>query len=64
MRCLGLFVYLLGYTLFGDKSKTRISVDYLALLDDIYFVHMYAWGAGGLCFMYKQLRLASRVHVT
>ena len=53
-------LYLLGCTLFTDKSGTRVSVQYLEPLLDLGQVHTYAWGAAGLAFMYRQLGLATR----
>lgn len=57
-------LYFLGYTLFGDKRGTRVTVDYLALLTEVNAISTYAWGTGGLTFLYRQLGLASRAHVT
>lgn len=47
----------------GDKSGIRININLLALLEDIHAVRTYAWGAGGLVFLYRQLGLASRAHI-
>lgn len=41
-------LYLLGCTLFDDRSGIRMSVDYLVLLHDIHSVNTYTWGAGAL----------------
>lgn len=52
-------LYLLGCTIFSDKSGSRVSVTYLNLLIDLEAVHLYAWGAAALAFLYRQLGLAS-----
>ncbi|XP_028119491.1 protein MAIN-LIKE 1-like [Camellia sinensis] len=56
-------LYLLGCTLFADKSGTRVPVAYLHMLTDIDAVSSYAWGAAALAFQYRQLGLASRAGV-
>ncbi|XP_028125315.1 protein MAIN-LIKE 2-like [Camellia sinensis] len=56
-------LYLLGCTLFADKSGIRVPVAYLHMLTNIDAVSSYAWGAAALAFLYKQLRLASRAGV-
>ncbi|KAI8559850.1 hypothetical protein RHMOL_Rhmol04G0207300 [Rhododendron molle] len=56
-------LYLLGTTLFVDKTGIRVNVSYLALLSDLGQVRMYAWGVGALGFLYRQLGQASRSHV-
>lgn len=40
-----------------------MTIDYLALLTNIYAIRTYTWGSGGLAFLYWQLGLASRVYV-
>ncbi|XP_028090313.1 protein MAIN-LIKE 1-like [Camellia sinensis] len=56
-------LYLLGCTLFADKSGIRVPVAYLHMLTNIDAVSSYAWGAAALAFLYKQLGLASRAGV-
>ncbi|KAG5535793.1 hypothetical protein RHGRI_023533 [Rhododendron griersonianum] len=56
-------LYLLGTTLFVDKTGIRVNVSYLALLSDLGQVRRYAWGVGALGFLYRQLGQASRSHV-
>ncbi|KAG5521642.1 hypothetical protein RHGRI_034014 [Rhododendron griersonianum] len=56
-------LYLLGTTLFVDKTEIRVNVSYLALLSDLGQVMRYAWGVGALGFLYRQLGQASRSHV-
>ncbi|KAG5524037.1 hypothetical protein RHGRI_030895 [Rhododendron griersonianum] len=56
-------LYLLGTTLFVDKTGIRVNVSYLALLSDLTLVSTYAWGVGVLGFLYRQLGQASRCHV-
>ncbi|KAH6756892.1 hypothetical protein C2S53_006694 [Perilla frutescens var. hirtella] len=54
-------VYILGCTLFTDKTGDRISCNYLRLFEDIEEFGSYAWGAAGLAFLYRQLGVASHV---
>ncbi|CAL5425473.1 unnamed protein product [Camellia sinensis] len=56
-------LYLLGCTLFADKSGTRVPVAYLHMLTDIDAVRLYAWGAAALAFLYRQLGIANRAGV-
>ncbi|XP_028101835.1 protein MAIN-LIKE 1-like [Camellia sinensis] len=56
-------LYLLGCTLFTDKSGTQVLVAYLHMLTDIDAISSYAWGAAALVFLYRQLGLASRAGV-
>jgi len=53
-------LYLLGCTLFSDKSGTRVSVEYLQLFEDLGQVSSYGWGAVALAYLYRQLGYASR----
>jgi hypothetical protein len=53
-------LFLLGCTLFADKTATRVPVVYLRLLIDLDTVSTVAWGAGALAFLYRQLGLATR----
>ena len=56
-------LYLLGCTLFTDKSGTRVSVGYLRDVSDLDAVRGIAWGTSALAYLYRQLGLASRVGV-
>ncbi|XP_058184022.1 protein MAIN-LIKE 1-like [Rhododendron vialii] len=53
-------LYLLGSTLFADKTGTTVSVQFLTLLEDLGWVRDYAWGVRGLGHLYRQLGQASR----
>ena len=46
-------LYLVGCTLFNDKSETRVSIEYLKLFKDLGQVSSYAWGAAALAYLYK-----------
>ena len=59
----GYLLYLLGCTLFTDKSSTRVPIAYLSLLMDLGQVHHYAWGAAALACLYRQLGTATRADV-
>ncbi|RWR76121.1 serine/threonine-protein phosphatase 7 long form isoform X1 [Cinnamomum micranthum f. kanehirae] len=56
-------LYLLGCTLFLDKSGIRVPIIYLTLLTDLERVNTYAWGAAALAYLYRQLGLATRHEV-
>ena len=49
----GYLLYLLGCTLFTNKSSTRVSIYYLSLLMDLGRVHHYAWGPAALAYLYR-----------
>ena len=53
-------LFLLGCTIFVDKSGTLVSVAYLILLDDLSMIGNYAWGAVCLLYLYRQLGIATR----
>ncbi|XP_028097181.1 protein MAIN-LIKE 2-like [Camellia sinensis] len=53
-------LFLLGCTLFSDKSGMRVPVVYLQLLMDVTDIHTYAWGAAALAYLYRQLGFAMR----
>ena len=55
-------LYLVGTTIFADKSSTYVSVVYLELFRDLDTVGRYAWGAAALAFMYEHLGDASMHH--
>ena len=56
-------LYLLGCTLFTDKSGTRVPIIFLTHLVDLANVHSYAWGIAALTYLYRQLGLATRHEV-
>ncbi|KAG5528588.1 hypothetical protein RHGRI_029318 [Rhododendron griersonianum] len=60
-RCAQAYLlYVLGSTLFCDKSGSKVQVNLLALLEDLDQVGMYGWGSSCLAFLYRQLGCASR----
>lgn len=59
----GYLLYILGCTLFTDKTCTRAPICFLALLWDLNKVHIYVWGAGALVYLYRQLEIASWIEV-
>ncbi|KAH6772489.1 hypothetical protein C2S51_010893 [Perilla frutescens var. frutescens] len=54
-------VYILGCTLFTDKTGDRITCNYLRLFEDPEEFEGYAWGVAALAFLYRQLGVGSRV---
>lgn len=52
-------LYVLGSTLFVDKTGVRVRVSYLGVLEDLQNVSSYAFGAAGLAYLYRQLGHAS-----
>lgn len=56
-------LFLLGCTLFVDKSSTRVSIAYLEYLKNLYEVQEYAWGTAALAHIYSHLGSATRVEV-
>ncbi|CAL5330229.1 unnamed protein product [Camellia sinensis] len=56
-------LFLLGCTLFSDKTGTRVSVVYLSLLSDLTTVSSYTWDAAALAYLYRQKGYASRSDV-
>ncbi|XP_028104756.1 protein MAINTENANCE OF MERISTEMS-like [Camellia sinensis] len=56
-------LFLLGCTLFSDKTCTRVLVVYLSLLSDLMTISSYAWGAAALAYLYRQMGYASRFSV-
>ncbi|KAL7205075.1 hypothetical protein ACSBR2_018069 [Camellia fascicularis] len=56
-------LYLLGCTLFGNKTGTRVPVVYLSFLMDLRLVASYAWGVAALAFLYQQLGTTTRYAV-
>ncbi|KAH7841568.1 hypothetical protein Vadar_031641 [Vaccinium darrowii] len=53
-------LYVLGSTIFVDKTGGKVSVCYLGLLADLDKVGSYAFGAAALAYLYRQLGHASR----
>ncbi|XP_028072408.1 protein MAIN-LIKE 2-like [Camellia sinensis] len=53
-------LFLLGCTLFNDKTGIRVPVVYLSLLSDLTTVSSYAWSAAALAYLYRQMGYASR----
>ena len=53
-------LFLLGCTLFSDKTCTRVPVVYLSLLFDLTTVSSYAWGAAALAYLYRHMGYASK----
>ncbi|XP_045794514.1 protein MAIN-LIKE 1-like [Trifolium pratense] len=53
-------LYLLGATLFTNKSMQYVDVIFLTYLQDISLVNTWNWGASGLAYMYNYLDAASR----
>lgn len=56
----GYLLYLLGCTVFPDKTGNKISVYYLQSLMDLGSVGNIAWGMGVLAHLYRQMGLATR----
>ena len=56
-------MYLLGCTLFTDKSGIRVPIIYLTLLTELERVRTYAQGAAALAYLYRQLGLATHHEV-
>lgn len=56
----GYLLYLLGCTVFPDKTGNKISVYYLQSLMDLDSVGNTAWGMGILAHLYRQMGLATR----
>lgn len=55
-RCIRAFLlYLVGSTLFSDKTDHGCSVVYLKYFDDLTTINQYAWGASALAFLYGYL---------
>ncbi|KAL4330643.1 hypothetical protein AHAS_Ahas13G0420600 [Arachis hypogaea] len=52
--------YLLGSTLFADKSTAYTHVKYLPLLRDFERIHTYSWGSACLAHLYRALCRTSR----
>ena len=53
-------LYLVGCTLFSDKSGTRASVSYVSIFKDLGTISTYAWRTAILAYLYRQLGFVSR----
>ena len=53
-------LYLVGCTLFNNKSGIRVFISYLRLFEDLDVVSTYAWGTATLAYLYRQLGYASK----
>ena len=57
----GFLMYLLGSTLFTDKSQHKISPDLLILVDDLDEAMTRSWATATLAYLYRRLGEATRV---
>ncbi|KAF9591784.1 hypothetical protein IFM89_007114 [Coptis chinensis] len=53
-------LFLLGCTIFNDKSGVGVHVAYLQVLLEVDNVSKYAWGAAALAYLYRELAKASQ----
>ncbi|KAK9083272.1 hypothetical protein Scep_029743 [Stephania cephalantha] len=53
--------YMLGCTLFVDKTSTQVHIQLLQLLENLDEISKYAWGASVLAYLYWRLGSASHV---
>lgn len=53
-------LFLVGCTLFTDKSATQVPIAYLSFLEDLGVVGEIAWAVACLAYTYRQLDLANR----
>ncbi|GAU10727.1 hypothetical protein TSUD_424340, partial [Trifolium subterraneum] len=53
-------LYLIGGTLFTNKSAQYVDLIFLSYLQDIPLINTWNWGASGLAYMYNYLDRASR----
>jgi hypothetical protein len=53
-------LWLVGNTIFVDKSFTSVRVDYLMLFRDLDTVSRYAWGTLALVYLYDKLTKATK----
>ncbi|KAK1259083.1 hypothetical protein QJS04_geneDACA022846 [Acorus gramineus] len=56
----GFLLFVLGCTLFCDKTGSSVSVSYLKYLGDMEDIASVGWGAATLAHLYRQLGIASR----
>jgi len=52
-------LYLVGITIFTDKSQWDVDVVYLRYFRDLDLVVGYSWGAAALAHLYKELKNAA-----
>ncbi|KAM7510807.1 hypothetical protein LguiB_009682 [Lonicera macranthoides] len=57
-------LYLLGCTIFADKTGNIVSISYLECLKDLDAIRGYAWGMAILAYLFSQLGKASRADTT
>jgi len=53
-------LYLVGITLFTNKSTTVVDVVYLRYFRDLDLVDGYSWGVAALAHLYRELNKATR----
>jgi len=53
-------LYLVGITLFTDKSATTVDVVYLRYFRDLDLVAGYSWGVAALAHLYRELNKVAR----
>jgi hypothetical protein len=58
IRCF--LLYLLGSTLFTNKSTQYVDVIFLTYLQDLDLIHTWNWGASGLAYLFKYLDKSTR----
>jgi hypothetical protein len=54
------FLYLVGITIFSDKSQWNVHVVYLKYFRDLDLCAGYSWGAATLAHLYKELNNVAR----
>ncbi|KAK2455628.1 protein MAINTENANCE OF MERISTEMS [Trifolium repens] len=59
LRCF--FLYLLGSTLFTNKSSQYVDVIFLTYLQDLDVVNTWNWGASALAYLFKYLEKSTRI---
>lgn len=58
----GYLLFLLGSTLFADKSQDRIPLLHLRFLTEHARIPQMSWGSAGLAVLYRRLGQSTRVH--
>ncbi|KAL5731847.1 protein-serine/threonine phosphatase [Ranunculus cassubicifolius] len=56
----GYILYVLGNTIFSDRSGNRVDVYFLENLAVVKDISKFAWGLAALVYLYKQLAFATR----
>ena len=60
-QCVRIYLlYLVGITIFTDKSQWAVDVVYLRYFRDLDLVAGYSWGAAALAHLYRELNNAAR----